>query len=50
VDAAICLIVLPKAFSSQSTGVWKSPTRRALTLPQGGDLQGQPSPEARFTG
>ena len=50
VDAAICLIVLPKAFSSQSTGVWKSPTRRALSLPQGGDLQGQPSPEARFTG
>lgn len=29
VDAAICLRALPTAFSSKSTGVWVSPTRRA---------------------
>lgn len=28
-DACLCLMVLPKAFSGASSGVWTSPTRRA---------------------
>ena len=35
VDAALCLKVLPKAFAGSSSGVWVSPTRRAIA-PAGG--------------
>ena len=32
VDAALCLRVLPKAWMGSSTGVWVSPTRRAIPV------------------
>ena len=37
VDAALCLRVLPKAWSAKSSGVWVSPTRRAIPS-EGGEL------------
>ena len=31
-DAGLCLRVLPKAFRGSSSGVWVSPTRRAISV------------------
>ncbi|QCB98418.1 glycosyltransferase family 2 protein [Arthrobacter sp. PAMC25564] len=43
-DAGICLLVLPRAFSAASTGVWTSPTRRAQNEPHHPGLEALPSP------
>jgi biofilm PGA synthesis N-glycosyltransferase PgaC len=50
-DAGICLMVLPRAFSTHSSGVWTSPVRRAQNQPPNGEpLESSAAPGARLSG
>jgi biofilm PGA synthesis N-glycosyltransferase PgaC len=47
-DAGICLMVLPRAFSTHSSGVWTSPVRRAQNRPPSGEpLESSTAPGSR---
>jgi poly-beta-1,6-N-acetyl-D-glucosamine synthase len=50
-DAGICLMVLPRAFSTHSSGVWISPIRRAQNQPPSGEqLESSAAPGASLGG
>ncbi|WP_354236554.1 glycosyltransferase family 2 protein [Arthrobacter sp. UYEF3] len=49
-DAGICLMVLPRAFSAHSSGVWTSPARRMQVQPPSAEpLESSAAPGARLS-